>query len=60
MPDKMSQEFYSGAYLTDSMYAQTDVKRSATVTEMQNTMIGLLFNTEHEVLQNENVRKGIA
>lgn len=60
VPDKMSQEFYSGAYLTDSMFAETDVKRSATVTELENTTVGLIFNTQHEVLKNENVRKGIA
>lgn len=60
VPDKMSQEFYSAAYLTDSMYAATDIKRSTAVTELENTMIGLIFNLNHEVLKNENVRKGIA
>ena len=60
VPDKMSQEFYSGAYLTDGMFTATDIKRSSTVTELSNTVIGLVFNLKHDVLQNENVRKAIA
>ncbi len=60
VPDKMSQEIYSGAYLTDSMFAETDIRRSSTVTELENTTVGLIFNTQHEILKNENVRKGIA
>ncbi len=60
VPDKMSQEFYSGAYMTDAMFTATDIKRSTTVTELQDTVIGLVFNLDNAVLQNENVRKGIA
>ncbi len=60
VPDKMSQEFYSGAYMTDAMFNATDIKRSTAVTELQDTVIGLVFNLNHEILQNENVRKGIA
>ena len=60
VPDKMSQEFYSGAYMTDAMFTATDIKRSTTVTELQDTVIGFVFNLNHEILKNANVRKGIA
>ena len=57
--EKMSSEFYSAAYLTDTMFAQTKVKKSTTVTELENTTYALLFNLKNESLQNENVRRGI-
>lgn len=60
VPEKMSDEIYSAAYLTDSMLAATKTKNSSTVTELENTMIGLVFNLNHEQLQNANVRKAIA
>ncbi len=60
VPDKMSDEIYSAAYLTDSMFAAVKTKNSSTVTELENTIIGLVFNLNHEHLQNANVRKAIA
>lgn len=60
VPDRISSEFYSAAYLTDSMYAATKVEKSATVTELENTTVGLIFNQQHEILKNANVRKAIA
>ena len=59
IPEKMSDGIYSGAYLTDSMYAKTTVQSDSTVTEINNTTVCLLFNMQNEKTQNSDFRRAI-
>ena len=60
IPQKITDDLYSAAYLTDSMFSAVTVDSSYTVTELENAMYSFVFNLNNEVLANDNIRKAIA
>lgn len=59
IPQKITDDQYSAAYLTDSMFSSVTVGQGYTVTELENDMYSFVFNLNTEELANDNIRKAI-
>lgn len=60
IPQKITDDLYSAAYLTDTMYNAVTVGSGYTVTELENAMYSFVFNLNDEMLANDNIRKALS
>lgn len=58
--DKLKQSSYDCAFVSDSMFEKLGTSKKITFKEIENTVTGLCFNCNDEVLKNSNIRKAIA
>lgn len=57
VPAKITDEIYSGAYLTQRMFNAASLSDKTTVTELNNSTVSFLFNLNDAVLQNDKLRE---
>lgn len=58
--DKLKDDGYSGAVITEDMYNRLKVSSDMTIYETENVIKGLIMNLEDSVLSEENIRKAFA